>query len=81
MEHISLNAGRVVDQVGLIGLGLMPRLAMEGQGGRVEVGKGGLKVSLMMERQNQPTRGQTITTNRRNGLNPNAPPFNPEHTQ
>ena len=36
---------------------------------------------LMMERQNQRTMGQTITTNRRNGLNPNAPPFNPEHTQ
>ena len=35
----------------------------------------------MMERLNQPTRGQTITTNRRNGLNSNAPPFNPEHTQ
>ena len=39
-KHISLNVGRVVDQVELIGLGLMSRLAMEGQGGRAEVGRG-----------------------------------------
>ena len=49
----------------------------EGRGRQGGPGSG----RLTAERQNQPTRDQTVTTIGRNGLNPNAPPFNPQHCQ